>query len=295
MRKFKQPYFFNADPADPAVPGGGDPTPTDTPTDAPTESAWPDNWRQMYAGEDEKKLSQLSRYASPEAAFDGLIATKTKLSSGEYKSTSPYPEKGTEEEQNAWRENNGIPLKAEEYEFASTIPEEDKQYIEDFKEYAHEKNIPKNYANEFVDFLVSQEEKILADGEAEDETFRQESEDKLRVEWGADYRRNLNIINGLFDTAPEGVKDLIFNGRLADGKPIGSHPDVLRYFVDLALQINPVATVVGTSGGNVMSSIDDELEQINNTMKNEPSKYYKDEKMQARWRELTAAKERMAK
>lgn len=285
--KFKQPWYFQADPED--IGGGGDPGPNDPPSDPPA-SKWPDDWRQLYAGEDEKKLSHLSRYASPEAAFDGLIATKSKLSSGEYKSTAPFPEKGSEEEQNAWREQNGIPLKPEEYIFEN-IPEEDKEYIEDFQKYAHEQNIPKSQADAFVQFLLKQEEVSSESEKQLDEQLKADAEDKLRLEWGADYRRNLNVISGLFDSAPDGVKDAIFGGRLADGTPFGSSPDVLRFMADLALQINPMATVVNVSGGSIANSIEDEIKSIESKMNTD--EYFKDEDMQKRLRDLYTARERM--
>jgi hypothetical protein len=42
-----------------------------------------------------------------------------------------------------------------------------------------------------------------------------------------------------------------------------------------------------------MSSIQDELDQIKDVMKTDRKKYNADEKMQARYRELLAAQERM--
>ena len=42
--------------------------------------AYPDTWREMYAGEDEAKLSKLANYASPNAAFDAMISAHPKKS-----------------------------------------------------------------------------------------------------------------------------------------------------------------------------------------------------------------------
>jgi hypothetical protein len=278
-----------------APPGAaGDPPTGEQPApESAVENKWPDDWRQMYAGDDEKKLAYLSRYTDPAAAFDGGYATKLKLSSGEYKSTSPFPEKGTEDEQNAWREQNGIPSKATDYSFEN-IKEDDKGFVEAFQNFAHENNISPDNATKLVDFLQAQEESYDNQDKDADLRAQQTAEDQLRMEWGGDYRRNLNAIHGLFDTAPEGVKDAIFGGRLADGTAFGSNPEVSKFLAGLALQINPLSTVVNASGGNIISTIDDEIEAINTVMKEDPKKYYGDEKMQARWRELVTAKERMA-
>ena len=60
--------------------------------------------------------------------------------------------------------------------------------------------------------------------------------------------------------------------------------------MDSALAINPVATVVTNSNGNVMNSIDDEIAAIEKVM--HTKEYFKDEKKQARYRQLIEARER---
>jgi len=46
---------------------------------------WGDDWRQNYAGEDDKMVKRLERYSSPKAALDALVAAQNKISSGELK------------------------------------------------------------------------------------------------------------------------------------------------------------------------------------------------------------------
>lgn len=257
-------------------------------------NAWPDNWREQYAGGDEKKLAQLSRYSSPSAAFDGLIAAKTKLSSGEMRSTAPFPEKGTDAEKAAWREQNGIPATADGYKYDQSLSENDKAFVESLSKFAHEKNIPQSHANAFMGYLLNLEQSENEAMLQQDKQWEQEGEDKLRAEWGNEFRRNINLIGGLLDTAPAGVKDAIMGGRLADGMPIGSNPDVLRFFADLALQINPVSTLVPSSG-DPGKGIQDRIEEIEKFMKTNSKEYYKDEKLQEEYRNLLDARTRFDK
>jgi hypothetical protein len=289
--KFKQPYYFQADPDDPGLPGGGnnDPEPSNE------GQSWPDNWRELYAGEDEKKLSQLSRYTSPTAAFDGLIAAKQKLSSGELRSTAPYPDKGTEEEQNEWRNVNGVPLKAEEYVFDGyEITDEDKGFISSFQEYAYGKNIPKDQANHLIGFLLDQDQKELEAEKNADEQLKQQAEDKLRAEWGGDYRRNINVAKGLLDMAPEGVKDALLGARTSDGSPITTNPNLWQWLADMALQLNPAAPLI-PAGDNPMSSIEDQISEIEKMMSRNDPAYWKDEKIQAKYRDLVAMRDKLKK
>jgi hypothetical protein len=297
--RFVPEYYFNDGEGGSGGSNAGDPNegeakpelPSGSPDGETTADAgnWPDNWRQLYSGEDDKKLSALSRYASPDAAFDGLLASKQKISSGEYKSTEPYPEKGTDDEKLSWREENGIPGKYEEYSFKREIPKEEQAYVEELKKYAHKNNIPSAHTESFLNFMYEQESSGSDQDKQLDEQARQDTEDKLRLEWGADYRRNLNVINSLFDTAPEGLKESIMGGRSPDGNQISSNIDAMRYFADLALKINPMSTVVNVSGGNYASTIDDEITKIEKTMGTR--EYFRDEKSQARLRDLYAARD----
>ena len=252
------------------------------------QGQWPDNWRELYAGQDEKKLNHLSRYASPSAAFDGLIATKTKISSGEYKPIVPFPEQGTDEEKALWREQNNIPSDVNGYEFDG-IDESDKEFISDLSNRLLEKNVPKQYAGEFVEFLKEQDQKAAQFEEEADANAKQAAEDKLHLEWGNDYRRNINMIHGLLDS--KGLSEVILNGRGPDGIPLGSNPDVMKALADLAFELNPVSTLVPTVPGNPGASIQDEIDAIKAKMGT--PEYINNEAMQERYRVLLDHRDRL--
>lgn len=265
-------------------------------------SSWSDTWREDYAGEDEAKLAKLSRYASPSAAFDAMIAAQNKISSGEFKSTAPFPADGTEEEQSAWRESNGIPASADKYELSLSdglvIGEDDKPIIDDFIEFAHSNNMAPSEVSTAVDWYMKNQEKIMEAREEADLELKTATEDKMRAEWGAEYRAHVNRISGLLDTAPEGVKDVILNARGMSGDPIMSDPGVMQFLVDLALEINPATTLVPGAGDNINGAISDEIKALEAMMGNKNSEYWKGPKAndnQARYRQLVDAQAKMQK
>ncbi len=280
--------------------GGGDDANNDAGNDSNVENIWPDNWRESYAGEDEKKLSRLSSYASPNAAFDAMLSAQNKISSGDFKEVLPFPVDGKDEEKADWRKNNGIPESAEKYDLTFedglTIGEDDKPVIDDFLKAAFEGNMSPESAKDAVKWYYdNQTKQEEARAEADAQTS-QETQDALRAEWGNDYRPNINRIHGLLDTAPEGVKDKIMNGRLEDGTPIASDQDTLKFFIDLALQVNPATTLVPGSGGNVVGALEDEIKSIEAMMSSKTSEYWKGPKsddMQKRYRELITARDKM--
>lgn len=271
---------------------------TDTTTTTDKPAGWGENWRQEYSA-DEKVQKRLERYQSPKAVIDALIAAQNKISSGELKASVPFPAKGTDEEKAAWRTENGVPAKVEDYDLkfddGTTIAEHDKPMVDEYLKAVHEINMPAGQAKASVAAYLKIRDKQIADMEAKDAEVRRENEDTLRAEWGADYRKNLNLIDGLLSSAPNGLKDRLANRRTADGVPFGNDVDALRWMADLARQINPVASVVPGEGSNMASAIDTEIAAIEKTMKTDRKAYNADAKMQARYQELLGAQDRLKK
>jgi hypothetical protein len=90
------------------------------------------------------------------------------------------------------------------------------------------------------------------------------------------------------------VNDGLLSARGPDGVPTLNNPDVMRWLVSMARELNPAATVVPGSG-NATASVADEIANIEKTMRENRRAYMADEKMQARYRQLLDARERLAK
>lgn len=271
-----------------------------------TGPTWPEDWRTQLAGKDETAAKRLERFATPADIFRSYRAMEQKLSSGELKSVTPFPDKGTPEQQNAWRTENGVPEAPDKYQIdlgeGVVIGDADKPIVDDFLKAAHASNMPAGLANAAVKWYFDFAEKQNEARYEADQQAKQTFEDTMRTEWGNEYRPNINSVHALLDLAPEGVKDKFLNGRLADGTPIGSDPDTLKWLVSLSRQLNPVTTVVPGAGANITQAIDDEIGKIEAMMGNRGSEYYKgptvtingftDTKLAHRYRELIDARNR---
>ena len=95
-----------------------------------------------------------------------------------------------------------------------------------------------------------------------------------------------NLINSMLDGAGQDVKASLFKGRLQDGTPIGSSPAILRWLLGLELQRNPARVITPNSGERMGETVSDEIAKIEKAMRDNRKAYDKDEKMQARYREL---------
>lgn len=307
-----QPAAPAAEPAAPAAEPASEPAKPASLIEEPgedkpaaTPATWPDDWRQKLAGEDKKALKTLERMADPTAVWKQAQELRAKLSSGEYKRVPPKD--ATEEDLAAYRKEIGLPEKPEDYEITlpqgAVMGEADKPVFDSFKGIAHKANMTPEQLNAAADWYFQQQREQAEAQDDFDQRFRSDAEEDLRADWGNDYRRNINSITGLFSTAPEGVKDRLLSGRIPihdkDGNvtgmaPLGNDPAVVRWLVSLAQELNPAATIAPGSAANSMQSIDDEIAGIEKTMREDRAAYFKDEKAQTRYRELLAAKEKLA-
>lgn len=284
----------NATPA----PVAANPNPTPSPANPPSNVVWPDQWRQTIAGSDEKELKQLERYASPVDIWKKARSFEQRLSSGELRAVTPFPEKGTPEQQTAWRAENGVPDSPDKYQLSLAdglvVGEEDKPIIDSFLKSAHGTHMPPAFANAAVQWYFDFQEQAAEQRAVKDREIAERGTDELRNEWGQDYRPNLNGVHALLDSAPEGIKDMFLGGRMADGTPIGSHPGMLKWLAGVSRQLNPVATLIPGSGNNP-DAIGNEIAAIEKTMRENRGAYNADEKMQQRYRDLITAREQLNK
>lgn len=285
----------------------GNPQPEGTPPEGAKPEGDPDepakalNWdelKQQYAKGDEKLLAKLNRYSSPQAVLDALIAAQKKISEG-VKSTKPDKEKATPEELAAWREANGIPESPDKYELTLSddvvLGEEDQAGLAGFLEIAHELDLPSSAASKVVDWYLQHKEAEIEALNQRDIQQREEAMEALREEMGPDFKLNRNLISGLLDTAPEGLKEQLLSARLPDGTALFNNPHAFRFFANLARTVNPVAAIVPGTGMNAPQAIESELEKLNEMMKDPDSAYWKGPsaaKNQERYRQLLDAKQK---
>lgn len=256
--------------------------------------AWPEDWRAKAVGDDKAALAILDRYASPIDALKALPELRRKLSEKSEGPKKPGKD-ATPEELAAWRKAQGVPETPDKYKIKlkddRVLGDDDKPVFDDFLKSAHEAGFNESQASAVADWYLDRMEAKEVERTEKDEANRHEQVTSLKEDWGADYKRNLRSIDVLFEGAPPGIHDKLFSARGPDGTMLGDDGEIIRYFAKLALELNPSATLIpaGSSSEGLATSID-EIEKI---MRNEPKKYWGDEKMQARYRDLLGARDKM--
>jgi hypothetical protein len=265
---------------------------------------WREDWREALAAgvtgktegdEFEKEMKRLKRFTSLPNVLRSYRALETRISSGELK--EPFPSDGTPEQQTKWREANGIPASPDKYDLSLpeglTVGEEDRPIVDEVLKAAHSVNAPPSVVKSMVSAYYAAQDNILAQRAEQDHAFLEETQEVLRAEFGPEYRHNIEATKAFLSTLPDGLGDRLAGARLADGRPLGADPVAARWLVELARELNPIASLMPGGTGDI-KGIDDELREISKFRQENRDKYYKDEKMQARERELLSARQRLA-
>jgi hypothetical protein len=245
------------------------------------------DWRDPIAGDDEKFKSTLGRYATPADFGNAHREAVQKIRSGDIGPTAPG-EDATDEDIKSYRTEIGVPLEAEGYfkdmPEGLVVGEKDKDIMLDFMGALHDHNAPPEIAHTAIEWYNGFEERMQdAQMEADTDAAR-EATDELRDAWGGDYRTNMNLIHGLLkSTFGEEGSDMLTNGRFKDGNGFFNNVEVMKGFAQLARMANPIAPLI-PNDQNAIEGLHEEIKEIESKMGTQ--EYKKDEKMQARLREL---------
>lgn len=246
------------------------------------------NWRDEYAGDDDKFKSSLERFSTPADMGTAFREAQGKIRSGQFRDAPG--EGATEDDVKAFREANGIPLEAAGYmddlPDGLVIGEEDREIMGDFMGVLHEMNVEPKVGHAVINWynnFAEQQQDQLAENDSVD---HQETEDQLRNDWGGDYRANINLVGALIEsTFGAEHKEVILNARDPDGRAIMNIPGVLEGLANLSRQVNPIAQIQ-PSGGDPQQTLSDEIAKLEKYMKDDRPAYNKDEPAQQRLREL---------
>lgn len=270
---------------------------------------WPDNWREKmaehYSAGDkklyDKELRRLQRITDPASVYGVFREAEGKLTSG---GLIKIPGKDAKPEEIAdYHKAIGVPEKPEDYfkdiklDNGAVIGEADKPLVDGFAQAVHKSGATPAFVNAALNWYYGHQEEQAAAMDEADDTFRRESERALKEEFGPTFKRKINAISSVFATAPggtditneKGLYARLMGGRFADHTLIGNDPDMVRFLVGMAHEINPVATVVEDGVGS--KGAETRLAEIK-ALRKTNSKAYWSEPIQREEAELIAALEK---
>lgn len=219
----------------------------------PAATAWPEDWRDKLAGGDDKLKNLLGRYTAPDAfakAFKELRAAydsrkPTKEEAGD------LPENATDEQLAAWRKAKGVPEKPEDYEFE--VPEgkelNDGEYeiLMDFAKTMHGKNMPASTVKEISSWFLEYEETVAQKNADRAYQARMDTEERLRAEWGPDYKANVNLMSNVLQEHLGTKASDFLSMQMVDGSRIGDNEVFIRLMADMARKVGGSAAELYTT------------------------------------------------
>lgn len=247
------------------------------------------NWRDGFAGDDDKFKSTLERFNTPLDMGSAYREAQNTIRSGKFR--EPLADDANDDDIKAYREANGIPLEAKGYmenlPEGLVVGEEDQEVMGDFMGVLHGMNVDPKVGHEIIKWYngFAQSEQ---DSQAEmDADQHQETEDALRTEWGADYRANINLAGAFLESNfGAEAKEQFMNGRYQDGRGFMNDPAVLQVLAGLQRKLDPVTQIHPPGGGDPVETVQEEIAKINKFMREHRTEYNKDEVMQKRLGDL---------
>ncbi len=250
--------------------------PGKTAADQSAGPRWPDDWRAQMANGDDKAARLLERYTSPDAVGKALMSAQQRIRSGEVK-LRPGPE-ATDEQRAEWRLEHGIPETAQDYDVPilldgkyEDLDEFGKASIDAFRGTFHELDMPPEHAGKIMS-VANEVALQQMERQAETDAARQEeTEDTLRMDWGADYRKNIQL-NAQFmqDRLGDSWQSFV-TARTPEGLRLADDPKFNKFINQMARSEGGTVLQTGetAAGHNVQARI----EEIRKIMSTDYSKY----------------------
>jgi hypothetical protein len=211
---------------------------------------WGDNWRNDIVGglgldgdALKKAKGQAERWTSPLQMAKSALSASQKITelTESTKGMVKVPGKGaTDEEKAAFNKALGVPDKPDAYELPPTQDGEEREMsqfeevtVEAFKEDALKAGLSQAQFAAVHKSMERLEDMARQHLDAEGERLKEAVEDKLRVEWGAEYKGNMELANRfLAERMPDA--DNILGMRLVHGPALGAYEPFLKMVVELA-------------------------------------------------------------
>jgi hypothetical protein len=252
----------------------------DDPDKGGKPALWPDDWRNQFAGENKDLVKRFDRFDSPAALAKSYIALEQRIRSGEFKRSTPLPDGADEATVAKWREDNGLPTKADAYDIAppgvdlEKMDANTKASISAFQETFLKAGVSKDQAKAVSNGIFQlAEQQIQAEAVATAQHI-DKAEDTLRADWGPDYRTNLTMNrNQLTKAFGEDLSSMMLEAKLPNGMKLGNVPEFSKA-VNQWARSNGGDILVG-DGSSAAKTIDSRIAEIEGIMAKDMGQYTK--------------------
>lgn len=266
---------------------------------------FPETWRDDLAGGDAEYRKRLDRFDSPAALAKSYRELETKVSSGQLKppAAAPPGKDAKPEEVAAWRKEQGLPEKPDDYVANIALPnglvpaETDKPLLNDLAKVFHDSNLPPALYNQLTGWYLGKQQEMLQARANADKNYMLEGDLELAREWGGERDRNRAMLSNFWAKyLPKDLADAMTSARLPNGVILGNHPGLTKGWLEIAKTINPAAAVLPAGSNAGPADLDGRINEIGKMMKDPAGPYWRGDtapKLQEEYRNLVTAREQL--
>jgi hypothetical protein len=134
-----------------------------------------------------------------------------------------------------------VPEKPEDYEFE--VPEgkelSDGEYdiLMDFAKAMHSNNMPADQVKKISSWFLEYEDIVAQKNAEKAYEARVETEEKLRAEWGPDYRANVNLMSNVLQEHLGTAAPEFLSAQMMDGSRLGDNETFIRLMAEVSRKI----------------------------------------------------------
>lgn len=205
--------------------------------DKANASPWGEDWREKMADGDEEVLKYLKRQTSPVRAAKALAAAQRAIYEAKGSKPPEKPADAKDEKAMAeWRKAVGIPADPTGYKLpepvAKAMSDADKPVLAAFTEFAHSKDARPDVVEIAAEWYVEHARQAEEAQVETDKSHKEESEDAMRLEWGGEFKANINLAKRFLDESPIGAMG--WAGLRDDtGRMLGSNPEFMNWAAEM--------------------------------------------------------------
>jgi hypothetical protein len=239
-----------------------------------------------------KRQGQMARVSDMKTFATNYFSAQDKIRSGQM--STGLPADATPEQLTEWRAANDVPAEAAGYDVVLdeglVLGDIDKAILEPVYLAGHAGNVSKKVMGSMVNEFLRGRELEQQAVDQQDGIHTQQTQVALRTAWGADYQRNMNVVQGFINGLPETVRADFQSARLGDGRALFNSPEIMVYFADKQMQINPLATVMPGSDNPVQATAD-RIKTLEAQMRKDSVAWHKDKDAQNELMRLYSAQD----